>query len=366
MQPIQLHLLPTSRIHEGTPRKVFNYANESRLLNYIYFTNKGKDSNDFKEKYPKLRSFLGNNILFNYYNKSLINNLSLVKSYVKKNNITIIHCYFPKDNLLCFILKYFLNIVIIRHFEGIYSSPKKIHRFAEELSFKKTDYFIYISKYVKLVKQKDFPVLLKKPSSTISNGVLRREEKNKIYFFRKKYNFLTISSFQPTKNLILLLDIINYLKISLDEDFVFHILGKTNTAYFKTFSKLMYRRKLENYIKVWGCVEEVYNFIHGCDLYLHPAHEEGFGIAIVEAMLEAQTVLVSNKGGPREYIENGKTGFILKHDDAEIWATTIIKLINNEELKINIGKNAQVSARAKFPFDEFVNSIDKIAIKLKK
>jgi glycosyltransferase involved in cell wall biosynthesis len=63
-------------------------------------------------------------------------------------------------------------------------------------------------------------------------------------------------------------------------------------------------------IRFLGYVEDVRSILHASDLYALPSDEEGFGIALVEAMA-CKLLCVSTKTvGPIEIIQDGRNGFL--------------------------------------------------------
>jgi glycosyltransferase involved in cell wall biosynthesis len=62
------------------------------------------------------------------------------------------------------------------------------------------------------------------------------------------------------------------------------------------------------------------------DIFILPSYSENFGIAVVEAMLCALPVILSNKVGISIEIEQGNAGKVLNFDDLEI---TLAKAIED-------------------------------------
>jgi glycosyltransferase involved in cell wall biosynthesis len=67
----------------------------------------------------------------------------------------------------------------------------------------------------------------------------------------------------------------------------------------------------EGRIKFLGYVDDVGRPLRASDIYVLPSDEEGFGIAVIEAMA-TKLICVSTKTlGPCEFIEDGKNGFLV-------------------------------------------------------
>ena len=85
-----------------------------------------------------------------------------------------------------------------------------------------------------------------------------------------------------------------------------------------------------------------------CDIYLHPAYAEGFGISVIEAMLSKKTIIVSNKGSLPEIIINNFSGKILSHDNPFEWAKNVKELFMSESIRQELSLNAFNEASEKF------------------
>lgn len=90
---------------------------------------------------------------------------------------------------------------------------------------------------------------------------------------------------------------------------------------------------------------DLYN---SADLFVFPSLQEGFGLAPVEAMTCAKTVIASDRGALPEVI--GEYGFILPLSE-ELWADKIKELLENENLRNDIGKKAREHVLKNFSWD---------------
>ena len=57
-------------------------------------------------------------------------------------------------------------------------------------------------------------------------------------------------------------------------------------------------------------MEDVCTILRASDIYVLPSDEEGFGIALVEAMACELVCVATKTIGPSEIIENGRNGFL--------------------------------------------------------
>jgi glycosyltransferase involved in cell wall biosynthesis len=72
---------------------------------------------------------------------------------------------------------------------------------------------------------------------------------------------------------------------------------------------------------------------------------EGFGLVLIEAMECGLPVISFDcKSGPREIITDGRDGFLIKDSDIYAFAMAMTKLINDENLRVEMGRNAMHKA----------------------
>ena len=83
--------------------------------------------------------------------------------------------------------------------------------------------------------------------------------------------------------------------------------------------------------------EDLASAYASADFFVFPSTTDTFGNVILEAQASGIPVIVSDIGGPRDLVDNGKDGFITKgHDSAEL-ATAIKKLSTDRELRERMG-----------------------------
>ena len=90
------------------------------------------------------------------------------------------------------------------------------------------------------------------------------------------------------------------------------------------------------------------------DLYVNPCVDEGFGIAVVEAMLAGLPVVIANAGSHPELIVDGYTGFLYQPGDPEKLAVQLRWLIDNPAEARHMGKRARIHAQRNFSPNRFL------------
>jgi glycosyltransferase involved in cell wall biosynthesis len=100
------------------------------------------------------------------------------------------------------------------------------------------------------------------------------------------------------------------------------------------------------------------------DVYVNMAREEGFGIAVVEAMQAGLPVVLANAGALPELIEDGISGFLVPPGDHESLYRTLSFLSSNRQSAINMGHNAKLKANKDFSIDRYVRDYEQLYISI--
>jgi glycosyltransferase involved in cell wall biosynthesis len=97
----------------------------------------------------------------------------------------------------------------------------------------------------------------------------------------------------------------------------------------------------DNFIFLGDVNENVLPIIYNCaDVFAFPSIQEGQGIALLEAQATAKPVVAFNVGGISEALLDKETGLLIKPDSHEL-ADAILKLLDNESLRENMGRKGR-------------------------
>lgn len=84
------------------------------------------------------------------------------------------------------------------------------------------------------------------------------------------------------------------------------------------------------------------------DAVLTPAVDEGFGRALIEAMLLGTPVIASNCGNHPDLVRDGDTGLLVPADDPGAFADGVLALLRDPERRAAIVKRARADADRRF------------------
>lgn len=98
----------------------------------------------------------------------------------------------------------------------------------------------------------------------------------------------------------------------------------------ENLKKISDNLKLSDDILFLGNVKNPQSYFKLANLYVCSSIYEGFGLTIVEAMLLGLPIVSTNcPGGPKEILENGKKGYLVKNNDIDDLRDGILKSVRN-------------------------------------
>ena len=97
-----------------------------------------------------------------------------------------------------------------------------------------------------------------------------------------------------------------------------------------------------------GRVGDVAWWLRRASLLVHPARWEGFGLALLEAMLCARPVVASAVSSIPEIVVDGETGLLVPPDDAVALAEAVAALLDDPARGAALGAAGEARARAEF------------------
>lgn len=86
--------------------------------------------------------------------------------------------------------------------------------------------------------------------------------------------------------------------------------------------------------------EELSRIYATCDLFVFPSITDTLGQVVMESQASGMPVLVSDIGGPKEVVAEGRTGFVLSHAAPHAWADRIVELASNNSTRRAMGAAA--------------------------
>lgn len=109
-----------------------------------------------------------------------------------------------------------------------------------------------------------------------------------------------------------------------------------------------------------GQVKNLEKKLIGGDIYVQPSLSEGFGLAVIEAMLLGLPVLVTPRGALNEIVKDRKTGFVCSSVSDKSIGEKLTEIIKNYNHAQKIAQKGQKEAIKKYNIKNFVRKTSEV------
>lgn len=291
---------------------------------------------------------------FNSYTKRI----KQVKEIIAKENPDILHAHYATSYgiLGSFInySPYFLSV----WGSDIYSFPRKsfIHKKFLEYNLKKADIILSTSEDMSIEAEK----YTDKNIEITPFGVYIDRFKPMEVKRDKAFTVGCIKSFIASYGLEYLIRGFKiFLDKSKDSDALLLLAGRGEQE--QELKDLAKELGIEKNIKFLGFIneDEVIETFNKMDVAVFPSiHQESFGVAAVEAQACGTPTIVTDVGGLTEATKPGYSSITVRPKSSEDIADAILKLYNDEELRLQMKKNARQYVLDNFNIVDNFNYVD--------
>ena len=102
-------------------------------------------------------------------------------------------------------------------------------------------------------------------------------------------------------------------------------------------------------VRLLGSRRDVPSLLSQCDLFVFQAlRDEGFGIALAEAMAARLPIVATNVGACHEVLDAGRCGLLVAEQDSQAMAAGILQALEQREITAKRTKAAYERAVAEF------------------
>lgn len=304
-----------------------------------------------------------------YLSQKTSNNLF---NKLKEQKIDLIHTHYLSDALvfLPFTKKFNVPKICSAYGYDVSSFPNqylKIPRFLLNKVFKHYNYILAMSDDMK----QDIIKLGCKPEKIIvhyyGTDVRRFINPDRSYKINGKVKILSVGTVEEKKAQHLVIEALGKLKPDFD-NFEYHIVG--GDEYIDVCKQIADKYKVDDRVFFHGYVnykdERLIEFYKNADIFTLPSFtldnydKEGIPGTIVEAMASGLPVISTYHAGIPYIIENEKEGLLVKERDVEALKNAILRLIQDENLRASLGKNAQKKALEELDLYKGTERLEKI------
>lgn len=309
--------------------------------------------------------------LLKYGRNSLNMSLFVLASKLKNKDFDIIHAHFGQNGKLIAELKDVgvISGKLVTQFHGLDITSKKCTKIGYYSTLiNKIDIILTNTQYsLNIIAKLGFPKdeIIAIPVGTDGNLFVRTApiKENGVL------KLVFIGRLIELKGPQLIPDIaVNIIELGY-ANFEFWIVGEGNLK-----NKIIEKSKgLEDKIKILGhkTPDELRNIVEDCHILIYPGivdiegREETQGLIIQEAMFMKLPVIVSKIGGVPESVIDGETGFVCNPGDCIEFASKIVLLIKNPNLRKSMGEKGYLLANENYEIANYNEKIKKIYFGIK-
>lgn len=113
-----------------------------------------------------------------------------------------------------------------------------------------------------------------------------------------------------------------------------------------------------NRIKLLGSKKNPYPYINKADLYVCPSYQEGYNIALTEAIVLGRPCVATKCSGPDEILDNGNYGYLVDNNEDALYLC-LKELISNP-IKLHQLKSLSKQRRIFFDLNKNISQIESV------
>lgn len=102
----------------------------------------------------------------------------------------------------------------------------------------------------------------------------------------------------------------------------------------------------------------------GLDIIALSSLNEGTPVSLIEAQASNKPIVTTNVGGVENVVVQNETAFVVPSNDLQQFSEALLRLINNDDLRINMGSKGWNHVKDKFHYTRLVNDMEKLYVSL--
>ncbi len=273
---------------------------------YAILMNKGK-------LYDELRKLNINILLVNEKNLSLLKQILLIRKFVKKNDIRIIHSHRYKENIFASIISisFFRKIFLIKTQHGSIMHSRgyrmKAYRAIDLLC--SIDFFDKIIAVSNDISKQFQNYISRHKIDVVHNSICFNDYRIKEKKMRQNHK-LTVAVIGRLVKIKNIYEFITIITASIEKGINISGIIVGDGPERKSLELYVQNKGVKNNIKFLGYIDDISEIYNKIDILLITSTHEGIPTVMLEAMYLKKFVIAKNVGGISEVIKNLKNGLV--------------------------------------------------------
>jgi len=212
------------------------------------------------------------------------------------------------------------------------------------------------------IKEEKVHVVKHGPVKSVSKKYKKQEARIRLGYQNTENLILFFGGISPYKGVEFLIESFKAV-INEMENTKLIIAGSGDYKYLNSINKYIYKYHLDKYIDQYFYFlsnEELALLICAADIVVLPYKEITHSGVLFTAMEAGKAIIATNKGGLKETIDNGKNGVLVDYGNNKMLSNSFISLLNDEEFRINIGREAERMVKEKYSWEKSASKTLKI------
>jgi glycosyltransferase involved in cell wall biosynthesis len=287
-------------------------------------------------------------------------------SIIRREEIDVLHAHVARDYIFCGIASRIARPVRFyltrHHFNPIKSNPIYSWTLSEARAL------IAVSESVREQLVTAFPMFTDR-ITVIPNwidvrgeGTLSKEAAREAFGITRRLAVAIVGQLTPLKRQdVFIRAAAHMIKDRHWTDADFLIIGEPgpdDQEYAEQLQQLVNEAGVENQIRFTGYVEDLPSLLVAFDIVAAPSANEGFSLALIEAMAAGCAVIATRVGGMAEIVEDGVTGIFIERDDHWPLIAGLSRLLTDKALRERVGAAAREHVIEHFDRENVIDRIE--------
>ena len=159
----------------------------------------------------------------------------------------------------------------------------------------------------------------------------------------KKPVFINVARLNMEKNHAFLIRAFKLLTKKMDATLIIIGMGKEK----ENLIRLIHEEDLDSKVHLLGYQPNPWSIMKKSDVFVLSSISESFGLVIVEAMMCGLPIIACDEsaGGPRNILQNGKYGILVKEHDEEVYAEAMYKIWKSKKTYLKYAALSKVRSK---------------------